>query len=211
MTELDLRRDLCRWAKRAWDRGLIGATEGNLSCRLSEDQILITPAGAIKADVECEDLVVANLSGEPLDGKEASSEVLLHCSVYQERPDAGAVVHAHPPFATGTALAGRAIPMGVLPEADVYLGPIAVVPFAIPGTEEVGAAVRPHLKDHKAILLMNHGALTFGRTPGDAFCYMETLERVATIYWVAETLGKAQGLPDFGAAWARARSSGGRI
>jgi L-fuculose-phosphate aldolase len=115
---------------------------------------------------------------------------------YRQRPDCEAVVHAHPPIATAFGLAGLDIPDNLLPEAAVVLGSVAMVPFGMPGTEELPASMRPFLPDHKTFVLANHGAVTLGKDLYDAYHRMETLERVATVIMHAHTLGTPRPLPD---------------
>lgn len=199
--EESLRNQLCFFAHRLWDRGLIGGAEGNLSCRLGADRFLATPAGFIKRDLKPEDFVVVDLDGKPIGNGKPSSEIGLHATVYQNRADCNAVIHAHPPTATAFGVAGREIPDDVLPEAGYYLGHVAMVRFAIPGTEDVGEAIKPLLGEHKTFILKNHGAFTLGAELVDAYVRMETLERVAKMLLMAEALGGANKMPREGIEW----------
>ncbi|MCL6624090.1 MAG: class II aldolase/adducin family protein, partial [Fimbriimonadales bacterium] len=201
MSELELRRHICRVARRLWARGLIGATEGNISCRLGEERLLVTPSGKIKADLVIDDIVLTDLKGRPLQGKNPTSEWALHASIYRHRPDCFAIVHAHPPYATALALAGKTIPDNISPEAGIVLGSVALVPFAIPGTQAMGEAIVPYLSKHKTFLLQNHGAVTLGSDLEGAYCRMETLERVARVYILASLLGGCSPLPPEGTQW----------
>jgi L-fuculose-phosphate aldolase len=196
MTELQLRAALCEVGRRLWQRGLIGATEGNMSARLSPRQILCTPAGVSKGHLRPDDLVIVDTTGKIVKGQAPTCEIHLHLKVYQERKDCQAIVHAHPPTATAFALAGEEIPDNLVPEAAVVLGSVAVVPFAMPGTEAVSTAIEPLLEDHKTFLLSHHGALVLGKDVFDAYNRMETLERIARIYLNAQLLGTARPLPD---------------
>lgn len=195
MNEQNLRAELCLAAKRLWERGLIVGAEGNLSCRLDGQRLLATPAGRIKADLHPDDIVLADLNGRALDGRKPSSEILLHVRIYAEVLDCGAVVHAHPPIATGFSVAGRAIPENTLPEADRFLGPVALVPYAEPGTSKMGEVIAPFLSKHKTFLLGHHGAATIGDTIEEAFCRMECLEQVAKIILTADQLGRINEIP----------------
>ncbi|MBL8067229.1 MAG: class II aldolase/adducin family protein [Armatimonadetes bacterium] len=197
MNELQLRAAVCEVGRRLWQRNLIGGAEGNLSCRLSPRQILITPSGVSKGHLKPNDLLVIDLKGVLAkgDGK-VSSEYRLHTAIYAHRPDCQAVVHAHPPVATGYALAGEDIPDNLLPESAIVLGSVATVPFAMPGTEEVADSLAPLVEDHKTFLLSNHGAAAMGSDIYDAGYRMETLERVATVILHARMLGGVRPLPD---------------
>ncbi len=196
-----LRDQMCFFAHRLWDRHLVGGAEGNLSCRLSENRLLTTPSGFIKRDLSPDDLVIVDLSGKPLDDRQPSSEIGLHTRVYRHRNDCNAVIHAHPPIATAFGIAGKEIPDDVLPEAGYYLGSVALVRFAIPGTDDVGDAIQPLLPNHKTFILRNHGAFTIGKSLEDAYVRMETLERVTKMLWIAEQLGTVCKLPAEGMNW----------
>lgn len=194
-TEEALRREMCLVGRRLWDLGLVGAREGNVSARMPDGNILCTPAGACKGDLAPEALVVLSADGIPVCTGTPSSEIRLHLRAFRDRPDCMAVVHAHPPTATAFALAGETIPDGYLPEAAVVLGPVKLLPFAMPGTDEVPDGLAPYLKDHKTFLLANHGAATLGKDLWDACDRMETLERVANVLLRARILGKANPVP----------------
>lgn len=195
MNELALRSEMCDLGRRLWQRGLVGACEGNLSCRLDEDRLLCTPSGVSKGHLKPNDLVVVDREGRPLGKGKPSSELDLHLTIYRHRPDCRAVVHAHPPIATGFALAHMEIPDNLLPEAAMVLGPVALVPFGMPGTPELGRAITPYLADHKTFLLAHHGAVALGSSLFDAYARMETLERIAHAVLVARLLDGPKSLP----------------
>ncbi|MBA4292773.1 class II aldolase family protein [bacterium] len=197
MNELQLRGALCEVGRRLWQRNLLGGAEGNISCRLSPRQLLITPSGVSKGHLKPNDLLIIDLKGEIIkgDGK-VSSEYRLHTAIYADRSDCQAVVHAHPPVATGFALAGEEIPDNLLPESAVVLGSVATVPFAMPGTDAMAEAIHPLIADHKTFLLANHGAAAMGKDLYDACFRMETLERVATVILHARNLGGPRPLPN---------------
>lgn len=193
--ESQLRRDICEAGRRLWELGLVGAREGNISARLSDNSILCTPAGASKGHLNPLELVTTDLDGSPLDGRVPSSEILIHLAAYKGRPDCKAVVHAHPPIATSFTLAGKSIPDDVLPESAYVLGPVADVPFGFPGTTELSDQLAPYLSGHKTFLLSHHGAMTLGTSVADACDRMETLERVARMLATALFLGEVRPLP----------------
>lgn len=190
MDSQEARETICEVGRRLYERDLIGACEGNISVRLGTDRLLSTPGGLCKGKLSPSDMTVIDLEGRPLDGGVPSSEIKMHLRIYARRPDCQAVVHAHPLTATGFALAGETIPSDLLPEAAHVLGPVALVPFGIPGTNEVPDSLEPFLQDHKTLLLSNHGAVVMGFDLWDALHRMETLERIAKILLVARTLGK---------------------
>lgn len=194
--ELQLRAAICEVGRRLWQRGLVGGFEGNISCRLSPRQLLCTPSGISKGHLKPNDLLVIDLQGNPLRGGQPSSEIKMHLKVYKDRPDCNAIVHAHPPYATGLGLAGESIPDNVMPEAGMVLGSVALVPFAYPTTEEVPRALEPLLPDHKVFILSHHGALCLGKDLQSASYRMETLEQIAHTYWVARMMGGANPMPN---------------
>lgn len=197
MDELRLRAEMCDLGRRLWQRGLVGATEGNLSARLSPQRILCTPSGLSKGHLRPADLVVIDPKGNPIGPGMPSSEIKLHLRILARRPDCMAVIHAHPPIATAFSLAGETIPDNLMPEAAYVLGSVATVPFCMPGTDEVPNAIDPLLEDHKTFLLSHHGAATMGKDLFDAFNRMEVLERVAQVILNARLLGGARPMPDY--------------
>lgn len=195
-TEAGLRRDLVEVCRRLHDRRLLGAGEGNVSCRLSRDLLLVTPSGANKGHLRPADLVVVDLSGKKVRGRgRPSTELLMHVAAYIARPDVLAVVHAHPLTAVAFTVAGLDPPNDLLPEAVLVLGRIALAPFATPGTEEVPRSLAPFWTGHQVILLERHGALALGRDLFQAFDRMETLERVCEVAAAARALGRCEPLP----------------
>jgi L-fuculose-phosphate aldolase len=178
-----------------WERDLLGAAEGNLSCRLG-DHILCTPSGRSKGHLEERDLVMIDLDGNPLQGGVPSSEIKVHLRLYRLRSDVQAVVHAHPITATAFATCGQTVPSEYLHEAVVILGDVALVPFAMPGTESLPDALEPFARNHQTFLLANHGSVAVGQTVMEAAYRMETLERVARIVLAAQQIGAPNPLPE---------------
>ncbi len=182
-----------------WQKGWVAANDGNVSVRLEDDTFLATPTGVSKyfitPDMLCHIDKDGNLLEERKDGHRPSSEIKMHLRCYQERPDVGAVVHAHPPCATGFAVANKALDNYCMIETIVGLGSIPVTPFGAPSTYEVPEAIAPYLAEHDVVLLKNHGALAVGDNLIGAYYHMETLELFAQIMLNAEILGGAQELP----------------
>jgi L-fuculose-phosphate aldolase len=169
----------------------VGAAEGNVSVRLDGGRFLVTASGLSKGHLTPRDLVVVDAAGEKRSGRgRPSTELRMHLGAYAARPDVGAVVHAHPLTAVALTVAGVPWPGDLVPEAAVTLGPVAVAPFATPGTDEVPASLAPLLPGHDVLLLERHGAIALGRTLLEAFDRMETLERVARIALAARLLGR---------------------
>jgi len=179
-----------------YSRGHVVASEGNLSVRLDEQRILVTPSGSCKGRLKLEELLVTDLSGEVVCGTgRPSSEMLMHLLYYRSRPDVRAICHAHPPTATGFATAGRALEEPVLPEVIVGLGKIPLAPYGTPGTWEVCAGLEALVHNYDAVLLQNHGVVTCGPDLGTAYQRMETVEQFARVMLIAELLGGAHLLP----------------
>ena len=178
--------------------GLIAGRDGNLSVRIGKERALVTPSGFIKSLVTARDMVEVDLAGRPRtrSSRKPTSELDLHLRILRHRPDVQAVVHAHPPTATGFAVAGEAIPANLLPELIFVVGPVPLVPFGMPGTPELGDRIVPYLKDRRnqALLLANHGAVTMGRTLDEAWIRMESLEHAARIITAARAVGEPKPL-----------------
>ena len=195
-TEMQYRREICRVGRWMYTRGYVVASEGNLSVRLEEDRILVTPAGACKGRLASQDLLVTDLSGEVVRGTgRPSSETMMHLLYYRTRPDVRAICHAHPPTATGFAAAGRALEEAVLPEVIICLGRIPLAPYATPGTWELCASLEPLVPTYDAILLENHGVVTCGQDLSTAYQRMEIVEQFARVMLTAESLGGPHLLP----------------
>jgi L-fuculose-phosphate aldolase len=188
-------QQMARCCRQLAARGLIAGQDGNISVRLSATRILVTPSGLIKANLVPADMVEVDPAGRRVRGRrKPTSELDLHLRILRHRPDVGAVVHAHPPVATGFSVAGAGLDRFVLPELVVLVGPVPLVPFGTPGTPELGDRVEPYLDEHDALLLANHGAVTMASTIEAAWIRMESLEHAARILLVARMLGKVSEL-----------------
>ncbi len=185
-----LKREIVRFSKRLYRLGYMPGTSGNLSVRLDDGRLLATPTGMSKYQLRAEDVVTIDMDGRQLDGtRRVTTEIGMHLAIYQERMDVGAVVHSHPPIATAFACAGRSLDGMLCQEAVMALGPVPLARYATTGTDEVAESLAPLVPSHEAILMANHGAVTYGRNLPDAFCKMETLEHVAQIQLTAHQLG----------------------
>ena len=190
-TEAQHRRDICAVGRWIHDRGFVASTDGNISVRLGPDRILLTPTSMSKAMMNPEDLVIVDLDGKRVSGlRKPSTELGMHLRIYRLRPDINAVCHAHPPTATGYAAAGIPLDKPILCELVIALGSIPVARYATPGTSELGASIEPYVHDHDAILMANHGVVTYGSDLLTAFLRMETTEHFAQVSLVTERLGK---------------------
>lgn len=170
--------------------GFMPGTSGNLSVRLDDWRLLITPTGVSKFLMKPADMVVVDLEGRHLDGyRKMTSEGSMHLAIYRHRNDVTAVIHSHPPIATAFACVGRGLDEMLCQEAVMTLGVVPLATYAATGTEEVAASLTPFIPDHDAILLANHGAVSYGRTLLEAFQKMEIVEHLANITLVAHQLG----------------------
>jgi L-fuculose-phosphate aldolase len=190
-TESSLRADTVEVGRRLYARGYTASNDGNISVRLGGDRLLMTPKSVCKGFMTPDMMCVTDLDGRKLQGeRDPSSEMLMHLEVYRQRPDVQAVVHAHPPIATGFAVAGIPLDRAVLAEVLTTLGSVPIAEYATPSTRELPEAVRKYIKAHDGMLLANHGALTVGGDLYSAYFKMETVEHFAKISLVARLLGR---------------------
>ncbi len=192
-SEAELRDSILRIGKFLHDKGLVAASDGNISIRLPGGRILATPTSMSKGLMRAADLVITDMEGRKLSGeRNPSSELAMHRLIYELRPDIHAVVHAHPPVATGYAAAGLALNQALISEVVLALGCIPLAAYGTPGTPELGAALRPLIPSHDAILMANHGVVTYAEDVWRAYFKMETVEHFARIALVAHLLGKQE-------------------
>jgi L-fuculose-phosphate aldolase len=189
--ESALRADIVEVGRRMYARGYTASNDGNISVRVGPDRLLMTPRSVCKGFMTPDMMCVTDLDGRKLQGdRDPSSEMLMHLEVYRQRPEVQAVVHAHPPTATGFAVAGIPLDRAVLAEVLTTLGSIPIAEYATPSTSELPEAVRRYIKAHDGMLLANHGALTVGTDVYSAYFKMETIEHFARISLVARLLGR---------------------
>jgi len=197
MDESRLKQDIVEVGKRLFYKGFVASNDGNISIRLSDNEVLITPTGVSKGYMSESDILKVNMSGEVISGRlKPTSEMKMHLAVYKKRPDVKAIVHAHPQKATAFAVAGIGFDRITLPEVVFSLGFISLAEYGTPTTYEVPAAVEKHIVNSDALLLANHGALTVGSDVLDAYYKMETLEHFASISLYARLLGGERALDD---------------
>lgn len=200
--EQALRREIVQVCRLMYQKNLIAATDGNVSARWNDDYLITTPASVAKGFIEPDDLVVTDCDGQlapeeiaPHNGRRPSAELRLHLEVYRQRPDARAVVHAHPPITTALTVAGISLAPCVLPETLVTMGTIATTEYATPTSAQGPVVVRELIRDHDALVLDRHGAVTMGSSPMDAYAKMEKVENTAIVLATAHQLGHVQTLP----------------
>jgi len=189
-SEDDLRREIVRFGKWLYRLGFVPGTSGNLSVRLDPERLLVTPTGASKYLLKPADMVIVDLEGRHLAGsRRVTSEIGMHLAIYRQRKDVEAVIHSHPPIATAFACSGRPLDEMLCQEAVMTLGSVPLARYATTGTDEVADSLASLVPQHDAILMANHGAVTYGRDLLDAFLKMETLEHIALIRLIAHQLG----------------------
>src|ERR671924_723871 len=190
VSESQLRADIVEVGRRMYARGYTASNDGNISIRLGSDRLLMTPKSVCKGFMTPDMMCITDLEGRKLQGdRDPSSEMLMHLEVYRRRADVQAVVHAHPPTATGFAVAGIPLDRAVLAEVVTTLGSVPIAEYATPSTKELPGAVSKYIKAHDGMLLANHGALTLGTDLFAAYFKMETIEHFAKISLVARLLG----------------------
>lgn len=195
-TDQEAKARILEIGRRMYARQFVAANDGNISCRVAGEALWITPTGVSKGYMAQEDMVKLSLDGKVLaqGSLPASSEAKMHLAICQANPAIGAVVHAHPPVSTAYAIAGKGLDAAFYPEALVTLGVIPCVPYARPGSADLPKAVAPYSLTHNAVLIANHGAVTWGRTLEEAWFRMEALEQYALITLYTGMVGGARSL-----------------
>jgi L-fuculose-phosphate aldolase len=195
--QLRLRQALCRMGALCYQKGYIVGADGNLSARLGDGSVLVTPAGAMKGFLEPQHIAHVDPEGRVLDGgPRCSSEIGIHLVSYRERPDMHAVIHTHPPHAVALSIAGIDLELPVIPEVIVTIGGTPTTPYATPGTDELAASIRTVVRCSDTLIMKNHGAVTLGANLMDAFKKLDMVEHTARILWLAHTLkGSVDPLP----------------
>ncbi len=193
-----LRQDIVDVGKLVFQKGWVAANDGNISIRLDENRVLCTPTSVSKGMMHPDDLIICDCDGNKLEGaRERTSEIAMHMTIYRMRPDVRAVVHAHPPVATGFAAAGRALNLALLPEAIICLGCVPLADYGLPGTPALTEGMLEYIPKYDAILMGNHGSVAYGEDVYQAFFRMDTVEHYARISLVAELLGGPKVLPRY--------------
>lgn len=189
-TEYTLKQQILFFGRRMYDKNMIAANDGNISARAEGNTLWLTPSGFCKADLTEEDLILIDSAGKIREGKHpVSSEYRMHQAIYVQRPDAGAVVHAHPIYATAFATARISLEECVLPEIITTLGSVPLVPYEAPSTEELAKSVSETLRDCNVCLMANHGVVALGGDVSEAYYRLERVEHYARILFIARLLG----------------------
>ena len=195
--ETRLRTALCRIGALCYQKGYIVGADGNLSAKLRDGTILVTPTGAMKGFLEPHHIAHVDADGKPLgNGPRASSEIAIHIVSYKERADVEAVVHTHPPHAVALSIAGVDMQLPVIPEVIVTIGGTPTTPYATPGTQELPESIRAVVRCSDTLIMKNHGAVTLGSNLMDAFKKLDMVEHTAKILWLVHALkGSVEPLP----------------
>ena len=191
-SEYEIKKQICEIGKRIYNRGMVAANDGNISVKLNDHEFLCTPTGVSKGFMTPEYICKINEKGEVIQanpGFKPSSEIKMHLRVYEKRPDVKSVVHAHPMYATSFAIAGIPLTQPIMPEAVIALGCVPIAPYGRPSTTEIPDAVEPYLQYFDAVLLENHGALSYSDSLLNAYMKMESVEFYAQLLYQSKVLG----------------------
>lgn len=197
--EYEIKKQMCDIGKRVYNRGMVAANDGNFSVKLNDHEFLCTPTGVSKGFMTPEYICKVDENGNVIHankGFKPSSEIKMHMRVYKERPDVNSVVHAHPLYATTFAIAGIPLTQPIMPEAVIALGCVPIAKYGTPSTEEIPDAVEPYLQYYDAVLLENHGALTYSYSLEAAYLKMESVEFYARLLYQTMQIGGPQEFSD---------------
>lgn len=198
-SEMDIKIEMCEIGKRVYNRGMVAANDGNFSVKLRDNEFLCTPTGVSKGFMTPEYICKVDAEGNVIEANEGfkpSSEIKMHMRVYKEREDVKAVVHAHPMYATTFAVCGLPLTEPIMPEAVLSLGTVPLAKYGTPSTMEIPDAVSEYLPYYDAVLLENHGALSYADSLMGAYHKMESLEFYARLLYQAKMLGGPKELTD---------------
>ena len=191
---LELREFICEVGRRAYMREMGAANDGNISVLLDDGTLLCTPTSVSKGFMKPEMICHIDRSGKLMDDGRyrPSTEIGMHLCVYDHRDDVHSVVHAHPLYATVHAICGKPLTQQIMPESTMFLGEVPLTPYGLPSTRELSDAIIPYLQRHDALLLENHGALTYGHDLNSAYFKMEALDYYAKVVYLAASYGGAK-------------------
>ena len=199
VSEYEIKKQICEIGQRIYNKGMVAANDGNISVKISENEFLCTPTGVSKGFMTPEFICKVDRNGKVIQankGFKPSSEIKMHMRVYRERPDVNSVVHAHPMYATSFAIAGIPLTEPIMPEAVIALGCVPIAEYGTPSTEEIPDAVSKYVQHYDAVLLENHGALSYSDSLINAYYKMESLEFYAQLLYQSRLLGGPKRLSD---------------
>jgi L-fuculose-phosphate aldolase len=193
INEFKLKQEICEIGHKIYDKGFVAANDGNISYRISENHVLCTPTLVSKGSLKPDDICLVDMSGKQLSGKKKrTSEVMLHLEIYKANPKVKAVVHSHPPHATAFSVAGEEIPTCILPEVEVFLGPIPTAVYETPGAQAFAQTILPFVETAKIVVLKNHGTVAWGETLQQAYWWTEILDAYCRILLIAKQVGRVE-------------------
>ncbi len=185
-----VKQEICEIGRRIYQKGFAAANDGNISYRVSENEVVCTPTGVCKGFLKPDDLCIVDMDGNQIAGqRKRTSEIMLHLAIMKERPEVKSVVHCHPPHATAFAIAREPIPQCVLPEVEVFLGDVPITKYETPGGQEFAATILPFVKKTNVIILANHGTVSYGETVEQAYWWTEILDAYCRMLMLARGLG----------------------
>lgn len=196
MSPQRIREEICAIGQRLYARGFAAGNEGNLSSRIADDEVICSPTLICKGFMRPDDLCCVDMQGRQTSGQRArTSEILMHLEIYRGDREAQAVVHCHPPHVTAFAMTREELPSGILPEMELLLGAVPRAPYATPGTMQMAESLRPFVGRASAVLLSNHGMVSWGPTVERAYWYTEILDAYCRMLMLARQIGSVQRLP----------------
>jgi L-fuculose-phosphate aldolase len=185
-----IKQDMCEIGRRIYDRQFAAANDGNITVRVSENEVLCTPTLQCKGFLKPDDIALIDMNGKQISGrKKRSSEALLHLEIYRQREDVKSVVHCHPPHATAFAIAHEPIPQCVLPEVEVFLGDVPITKYETPGGQDFADTIIPFVKRTNILILANHGTVSYGESVEQAYWWTEILDSYCRMLLLAKQLG----------------------
>lgn len=185
-----VKQEICAIGDRLYKRGYAAGNDGNISYRISDNEVVCTPTMISKGFMTPDDLCIVDMNGKQLSGKrKATSEIRLHLAVMKERSEVKSVVHCHPPYATAFGMAREPIPPCALPEVEIHLGEVPIAKYAIPGGQEFADTILPFVHKTKVIVLANHGTVSWGETPERAYWWTEILDAYCHMLILAKSIG----------------------
>ena len=205
-----IKQEICEIGDRIYKKGFAAANDGNISYRVSENEVVCTPTGISKGFMKPDDLCMVDMDGNQTSGRrKATSEIKLHLAIMKERPELKSVVHCHPPHATAFGIAREPVPQCVLPEVEIFLGDVPIARYDIPGSQDFANTILPFVQKSNVIILANHGTVSYGETVEKAYWATEILDAYCRMLILARSLGKvnyfseseAQGLLDLKTEW----------
>ena len=186
-----IKKDICEIGQRIYNKGFAAANDGNITVRISDNEVLCTPTMHSKGFLKPDDISTIDMTGKQIAGrKNRSSEALLHLEIYKQRPDIKSVVHCHPPHATAFAIAREPIPQCVLPEVEVFLGDVPITRYETPGGQAFADTIIPFVDKCNVMILANHGTVSFGENVERAYWWTEILDAYCRMLLLSRSLGR---------------------